>query len=698
MVIRIGKMNDSSLRARYDPEIWKAPLYSGGKPCMPGRRFHLCFKKARALSYTIYWEIAMHTPNPRQLFYMLPVLICLLFLTSCGGNSIEDLDSRFAFVRKSAVKALGERKEAEAIEPLIGALKDEDYDVRRAAAEALLNIGEPAIRPLFDALKAKNYYVRHAASGVLGDIGWVPLSDEEKAYLLIADKGKPNYSETHPRAYLKELVKIGRPAVLPLIEALGYEFPEALLREPFKPMFDEPANSCREAAWALGMIGDPVAVPFLTESLKKEACAKSSVHALGEIGSPGAIQELAKLINNGDVFYRELSARSLGKISDPRAILPLTSALKDEDSGVRAAAVGSLGKINDPKITQLLVVALKDGDSGVRSVARSRLRDTGWEPSNEAEWLNIIFSDPSDYRWNALVKFGARAVNFLIRALGDKEGSIRGYAASALGEIGDKRAVPHLLNALADENYVVREQAVSALGKLGDTRATQPLIHILENVIHKKREPHTNILVDTVSALGSLGDPLAEQVLTEALKHKSSTVRAAARYALKAVTTPAVVKPSTDTSGSIGDSRAVQPLVEVLPNWRFGPAAAAALNEIGWRPVSRHQEVHYFVATRDNYKLDIIWNSTRKVLLKDMSSNNLPVMENALLAFIGIGRTEIIPELITMLNIKGNEDMAEMYLNSGNKELNDAATAWANNHGYMIFPGQGAHSIGWGSM
>jgi len=72
-------------------------------------------------------------------------------------------------------------------------------------------------------------------------------------------------------------------------------------------------------------------------------------------------------------------------------------------------------------------------------------------------------------------------------------------------------------------------------------------------------------------------------------------------------------------------------------------------------------------------------------------------IENALYAFIDIGRAEIIPELVGTLNSAGDKTMAEAYLNCGNTELSNAAGAWATRHGYQILPGLVSAPVGWGS-
>ncbi len=57
-------------------------------------------------------------------------------------------------------------KSEKAVDPLIEALKDEDSDVRRSAAEALGAMkSEKAVDPLIEALKDKTWTIR----GTIGD-------------------------------------------------------------------------------------------------------------------------------------------------------------------------------------------------------------------------------------------------------------------------------------------------------------------------------------------------------------------------------------------------------------------------------------------------------------------------------------------------------------------------------------------------
>lgn len=148
---------------------------------------------------------------------------------------------------------------------------------------------------------------------------------------------------------------------------------------------------------------------------------------------------------------------------------------------------------------------------------------------------------------------------------------------------------------------------------------------------------------------------------------------------------------------SANNPKAIMTLVDSLQHWNVAKFASEALDRLGWQVNSIEEKVHYGVAKRDGAWLKAIWPKTRQVLLKDIESLEYAYIENALYAFIGLGKKGIIPELIEKLNEKGNKTMAEAFLNCGNSELKKAAEEWAERHGFIIKIGHGAHPVSWGS-
>lgn len=117
----------------------------------------------------------------------------------------------------------------------------------------------------------------------------------------------------------------------------------------------------REAAKALGKIGDTRAVEPLIQALRDEdwEVRSGAARALGEIGDARAVEPLIQtLFKEKDFnpaldvrdFVREEVALALGKIGDARAIEPLIHLLNHKDSNVRKAAKEALEKIKAEKI------------------------------------------------------------------------------------------------------------------------------------------------------------------------------------------------------------------------------------------------------------------------------------------------------------------------------------------------------------
>jgi len=97
-------------------------------------------------------------------------------LVKIGNTSVEPLIAALKdenmIARRNAAKALGEIKDPRAVKPLITTLKDEDATVRWQAVKALGEIKDPrAVEPLVSTLKDDNTIVRWHAAKALENIG-----------------------------------------------------------------------------------------------------------------------------------------------------------------------------------------------------------------------------------------------------------------------------------------------------------------------------------------------------------------------------------------------------------------------------------------------------------------------------------------------------------------------------------------------
>ncbi len=115
-------------------------------------------------------------------------------------------------------------------------------------------------------------------------------------------------------------------------------------------------------------------------------------------------------------------------------------------------------------------------------------------------------------------------VRWLSKRLLSRDRQVRQNAAAMLGDLGDPRAVEPLIKALGDYNNGVREAATEALPKFGE-HAVRPLIEALWDANKDVRRAATEALV-------RLGDPRATEPLIKLLGDKDNRIRKAAINAL----------------------------------------------------------------------------------------------------------------------------------------------------------------------
>jgi HEAT repeat protein len=329
-------------------------------------------------------------------------------------------------VRMQAAEALGEIRDPKSVDPLIQALRDENWEVRRNAKEALGKMGVPAVEPLIRALKDENKGVRGKAAEALGNIG-DPRAVEPLIQTLKEDSDPDGYVHI---CTIRALGKIGdRRAVEPIIQ-----------------QFNERTTLWWKSEWAeiqkwtkTKRMREKIAEPMrhALETVIRRNVQVSVAYALGEIGDAKAVEPLIQKLGDPLQDIQKAAEEALAKIGKP-AVDPLIKTLKDANMLRRAGAARAIGHIRDERAVQPLIQALRDKNLGVQ--------------------------------WNAteaLGKMGVSAVEPLIQALRDENYDVRAGAAWALGEIRDRRAVEPLLRALEDEDRRVQRKAGEALKKIG---------------------------------------------------------------------------------------------------------------------------------------------------------------------------------------------------------------------------------------
>jgi len=387
-------------------------------------------------------------------------------------------------------------------------------------------------------------------------------------------------------------------------------------------------------------------------------------------------------LNNKDATIRMNAAAVLGTMKDPRAVEPLINALKDEDVSVRVNAAWALGTIKDARAVEPLIAAMNGSNPNASNALVSIIIDT----RNIEPLIAAMKNKNANVRGGIAIVLGVikdtHAVEPLIAALRDEDWGVRKHAADALASIKNTRAVKPLISVLRDNDSHVRDAAVWALLEIKDARAVRPLIATLN-------DSNSDVRLSAVHALLKFNNAKAVESVIAAIKNELKNEDAHVRY--DAVN-------HVDNLMVMSDKRAINLLIEALTDWHINERAANGLSKRGWLPQSDKDRIHLHVAERNGNYLRENWHVTKNILLKDIESINYFTIENALYAFMGIGREEIIPILIEKLNTKGTKIMAEAYLNCGHDKLDKAARDWATRNGYSIIKGHGASPIGWGRM
>jgi HEAT repeat protein len=308
---------------------------------------------------------------------------------------------------------------------------------------------------------------------------------------------------------VQELTRFGMDAVPLLVEALQTKdlnllpiYEQILARIPSAtPMLTKILSSAHpiiraRAADVFSISKDKVAVPFLLDAMQ------------------------------GEYFtVRARAALALGKIGDKKAIQPLLSALKDPEAEVRIAACLALGLFKDPStFDEITNVLLDDEKIEVRQAAANALGYTG-----HAAALPFLMEALRDSYWwyerehaagdllLAIEKMGAVAVEPLIEALQDKEGTVRKFAANLLGRIGDARAIEPLGMAIYDLHHEVGKASAQALAKFG--------VRSLDILMEALSHPEMWIRIHAIQALSTIKDPQIAPMLLQMLNDPEREVK-----------------------------------------------------------------------------------------------------------------------------------------------------------------------------
>ena len=435
--------------------------------------------------------------------------------------------------------------------PLLGALSDESWRVRRAAIKGVSQRAAPeAITALISAVVENHHN---------------PALLNSALQVLAA-------SEVDTISPLIELLKNPNPDLrMQAALALGEQHDARATDALIEAMSDEDTNVRYHALEALGKLKSDDAVDKLVEVAESSDFFLSfaAIDALTQIGNPRVVPRMVPLLK--DDLLRDPAINLLGQLGDESVVAPLTALLNtpNESTYLIARALATLSDryeaqhgegryIADltsreilPTGVQNLLDVLESPDN--KEELRSIALVLGWVRGPGVDRALTRLMGRVDLRKEvieALVRHGSATLDLLIAQLSAEDLEVRRSAAVALGRIGDSRATTALVNTLNEESLAI--DAAHALGQIGDPQAVDGLLNLIGNddapirqaavsalnsVIHPSmsqriipllHDPDPNVRESAVKIAGYFGYPAAADALVELSRDENERVRCAA--------------------------------------------------------------------------------------------------------------------------------------------------------------------------
>ncbi len=269
-------------------------------------------------------------------------------------DALRDADWQVRVAAAATLRTLGQPVTEDT---LIALLRDSDADVRVAAVETVGAFGVAEDRAvaswLLDALRDRDWRVRQAAAQALEMLE----APEARGALVKA-----------LRAYLPDPLGLATAAAA---RALAVIADADVVRELLGALSVDTWQMRAAAAEAVGMLGDETHVPRLVALLDDAAPSvrAASVLALASFGSQAPLARLVNALADPDADVRVAAVRALGALGSQAPVIALTAALGDGSERVRIAALEALGVQPERAPIERLVMLLGDSDDRVRQIA-----------------------------------------------------------------------------------------------------------------------------------------------------------------------------------------------------------------------------------------------------------------------------------------------------------------------------------------
>ena len=391
-------------------------------------------------------------------------------------------------VRRAAVKGVAQRAAPEAIAALLTSVVENHHNpsLLNSALQVLASSYVDTLSPLLELLQGANPDLRMQAALALGE-----QRDVRAVHALITALQDDDMNvRYHAIEALGKLAAVD--AVDPLVEIA-----EA------KDFFLSFA-----ALDALSKIGDVSVVPRVVPLVEDDLLREPAINLLGQLGDENTVAPLAALLNT-PAAPADLIADALVAISDRYE--------KQYGEGSYIADL-AVGEVSPTGVQNLLDALETPGKENLRSIALV----LGWlkRPGVDRALTRLMGrEDLRDEIIEALVRHGRGTANLLLTQLTAEDLEVRRAAVVALGRIGDTKATSAVVDKLGDESLAI--DAANALARIGDPGAVDGLLNLLGN-------GDASIRQAAVSALNSLIPPSMSERIIPLLNDADPNVRESA--------------------------------------------------------------------------------------------------------------------------------------------------------------------------
>lgn len=308
------------------------------------------------------------------------------------GPLIFALKDKNPDVRCMAARALLRYNDLKAVDPLIEILKDQVPLARAAAAETLGRLGDlKAIPHLVALLRDVDLIVRGIAVRSLNRLGWKPATESDRVLQILAMGNLQELVAMGPEgvSHLLETLRNGTPnKQYAAVKALGQVTDSRVLPAMLEALKKNLPAVRAAALGVLERIADPQTYPEIEPLLRDDApvVRNAAVETATMCGGRNAVPSLLKCLKDPSWEVRQSAAKSLGLLGDSSAVEGLCQVVQDPDRDVRESVIGALGELGDPRAIQPLVLALLDTENTVRNAASSALYKINrrWDESESA--------------------------------------------------------------------------------------------------------------------------------------------------------------------------------------------------------------------------------------------------------------------------------------------------------------------------